>query len=239
MPSCRKHTLHEVQNRWRRVFTTVRLVFMRNKQSRTRVVLLSVLFLTTYALHLCVDEAIAQDSQTHQDQTVADAARRIREKKKDLTKQSRVITNEDLDVKHFKAGQEGLNLETSGTKASEASAMAAAPTGQAAVSANKESQPIEAAAKYAEIAKLKQQIAEAEEDLNLRQRELMLDQDTVYSNPNYTDSKAGKAKLDAEQERINRVRQEIKGLQANLAVLQERQASRKQAVRPEGAPQRQ
>jgi hypothetical protein len=196
------------------------------------------MFLTTCALPPCVDEAIAQDSQTHQDQIVADAARRSREKKKDLTKQSRIITNEDLDVKHLKAGQEGRNLETPATEAPDTGAIAAV-TGRAAASANKESQSIETAAEYAGIAELKQQIAEAEEDLNLRQRELMLDQGTVYSNPNHTDSKAGKAKLDAEQERINRVQQEIKGLQANLAVLQERQASRKQAVRPESAAQRQ
>ena len=185
-------------------------------------------------------EALTQDPQTHQDQSVADAAQRSREKKKDLTKQSRVITNEDLDVKHLKAGQEGLDLETPATEARDASAVAAAEaTGQAAASANKESQPTEVAAEYAEIAKLRQQIAEAEEDLNLWQRKLMLDQDIVYSNPNYTDSKAGKAKLDAEQERINHGQQQIKGLQANLALLQGRQASRKQAVRPDGASQRQ
>lgn len=213
---------------------------MRNKQSRTRVALLSVMFLTTCALLSCADEAMAQDLQTHQNQTVADAARRSREKKKDLTKQPRVVTNEDLDVKHFKADQEGLNLEAPATEAPDASAIAGAEaTDQAAASAKKESQSIETAAEYAEIAKVKKQIAEAEEDLNLRQRELMLDQDTVYSNPNYTDSKAGKAKLDAEQEQINHGRQEIKGLQADLAVLQKRQASKKHAVRSDGAPQRQ
>jgi hypothetical protein len=198
------------------------------------------MFLTTCALLSCADEAMAQDLQTHQNQTVADAARRSREKKKDLTKQPRVVTNEDLDVKHFKADQEGLNLEAPATEAADASAIAGAEaTDQAAASAKKESQSIETAAEYAEIAKVKKQIAEAEEDLNLRQRELMLDQDTVYSNPNYTDSKAGKAKLDAEQEQINHGRQEIKGLQADLAVLQKRQASKKHAVRSDGAPQRQ
>jgi hypothetical protein len=198
------------------------------------------MFLTTCALLSCADEAMAQDLQTHQNQTVADAARRSREKKKDLTKQPRVVTNEDLDVKHFKADQEGLNLEAPATEAPDASAIAGAEaTDQAAASAKKESQSIETAAEYAEIAKVKKQIAEAEEDLNLRQRELMLDQDTVYSNPNYTDSKAGKAKLDAEQEQINHGRQEIKGLQADLAVLQKRQASKKHAVRSDGAPQRQ
>jgi hypothetical protein len=213
---------------------------MRNKQSRIRVALLSIMFLTTCALFSCADEAMAQDSQTHQDQTVADAARRSREKKKNLTKQSRVITNEDLEVKHLRAGQEGLSLETRAREVPDASAITAAGAiGQATASGNKESQPTETAVEYAEIAKLKKQIAEAEEDLNLRQRELMLDQDTVYSNPNYTDSKAGKAKLDAEQERINHGRKEIKGLQADLAVLQKRQASRKQAVRPAGAAQRQ
>lgn len=54
-----------------------------------------------------------------------------------------------------------------------------------------------------EIADLKAQIARAEMDLDIQTQEFALDEDMVYSNPNYTDLRVGKAKLDAEQRRIN------------------------------------
>jgi len=54
-----------------------------------------------------------------------------------------------------------------------------------------------------EIDVVKARIAGEKIDLDLQRRALALDEDTVYSNPNYTDSHAGKAKLEAEQQRIN------------------------------------
>jgi hypothetical protein len=147
-----------------------------------------------------------------------------------------------LDVEHFKPRQEGLNLGAQArlkTEASSAGGIAAAEAAdQAATSANKASRAKgkdseEEAAEDAEIAKLREQITEAEEHLKWQQRELALDQDTVYSNPNYTDFKTGKAKLDSELQRITERQQEIEGLKANLAVLQER---RRQAPSPEYAP---
>jgi chromosome segregation ATPase len=151
-----------------------------------------------------------------------------------------VISNDDLDMKYFKPGEEGLKLSALAGLKTEA------PSASGVAAASSESLPVardsllaevarlkEQVAEDAEIAKLKEQIAEAEEHLKWQQRELALDQDTVYSNPNYTDSKTGKARLDSEQQRINERQQEIEGLKAHLAVLQER---RKQAVTAEIAP---
>jgi hypothetical protein len=218
---------------------------MRNGLQHTWSMLLSVVLFTACAATPCVAEAQPQDSQTQQDQSVADAARRSREQKKNARKQSRVISNEDLDTEYFKPGQEGLylgapaklkteTLSASGTVTAEAA-------DQAATSANKEPRPKdvdseEAVAEDAEIAKLKKEIAEAEEDLKWQQRELALNQDTVYSNPNYTDFQTGKAKLDSEQQQINERQQEIEGLKARLAELEERQGRRKQAAPSENAP---
>jgi hypothetical protein len=212
---------------------------MRNSLSPTSVVLLSVVLLSVYVVLPCAAEP--QDSQKQQGQSVADAARRSREQKKNAARQARVIRNEDWGTEYFKAGQEGLNFgapASQKSKALSASTVAAAEAAeQAETSANKGSRPKgkdaeEAAAEDAKIAKLREQIAEAEEHLKWQQRELALDQDTVYSNPNYTDSRTGKAKLDSEQQRINERRQEIEGLKANLAVLQERQ---KQGAPPESS----
>jgi hypothetical protein len=213
---------------------------MRNSLPQTRLMLLSIVVLAVGAALPCAGKP--QDSQTQQSQSVADAARRSREQKQNAARQARVISNEDLDLEYFKPGQEGLNLGAPAklnTEASSASGIAAAEAAnQAATSANKESRAKskdseEAAAEDAEIAKLKEQIAEEEEHLKWQQRELALDQDTIYSNPNYTDFKSGKAKLDSELQRITERQQEIEGLKANLAVLQER---RRQAPSPESAP---
>ena len=198
---------------------------MRSRLSRTWLMLISVVLLTACLVLPCAAGAQPQDSQMQQDQSIADASRRSREQKKIAKRQSRVITNDDMDMEYFKPGQEGLKLNTEAPSAGAVAITEAAD--QAATSANKESRPKgknseETAAEDVEIAKLKKLIAEAEEDLNLQQRELALDEDTVYSNPNYTDSKTGKAKLDSERQRINEKQQEIEGLKAHLAALQER-----------------
>jgi hypothetical protein len=203
-----------------------------------------VLYTACVALS-CVAEAQPQDPQTQQEQSVADAARRSREQKKNARKQSRVISNEDLDTEYFKPGQEGLYLGVPTRSKTEAlsanGAITTEAADQAAPSASKEPRPKdvdsdEADAEDAEIAKLKKEIVEAEENLKWQQRELVLDQDTVYSNPNYTDFKTGKAKLDSEQQRINERKYEIEGLKRHLAELEERQGRRKQAAPSEYAP---
>lgn len=215
---------------------------MRNRLSHPLLMILSALFLMACLALPGETKAHPQDSQTQPSQSVADAARRSREQKKNAAKQSRVIGNEDLDSEYFKPGQEGLNLSTpagsqEGAHGS-AGASAVVPGNDAANAANKDPQvkdkdSEEAAAEDAEIARMKDQIAEAEKQLKWQQRELALDQDTVYSNPNYTDSHSGKAKLDAEQQQIKEKQQEIEGLKTQLSTLQERRA---QTAPAKGAP---
>jgi hypothetical protein len=215
---------------------------MRNGASRTWLVFSSVVPLTLCLLLSCTAEAYAQDAQTQQGQSVADAARQSREQKKNAAKQARVISNEDLDLEYFKRGQEGFNFgPPSKTTTEEPSVNAVAATevtNPAAIPADKEAQPEdksaqEAAAEDAKITKLKEKIKETEEKLKWQQREFALDQDTFYSNPNYTDLQTGKAKLDSEQQAINDRQQEIEGLKASLAELDER---RKQIAPPPSTP---
>jgi hypothetical protein len=209
---------------------------MLRKQSRMQAAVFSIMFLTACASLPGVTEALPQDSQIQGDKSVADAARLNRETKKNLARQSRVISNEDLDLEYFKPGQEGLNLGSPPSETPNASSEAAAAAGdQIPALTENESRPEvtdsdATAAEDAEIAKVKKQIADAEQDLDLQQRELALDQDMVYSNPNYTDSKTGKGKLDAEQKRILERQVEIERLKSQLAALQGLQKSRKQAL---------
>ena len=170
-----------------------------------------------------------QDSGQTQSQSdsVADAARKARDKKKAASKSPKVITDDDLDKSNFKPGQEGLNvggppkLET-------------APPSEGAVAqavATDEATEKEAAKKAAEedakIARLKLQVTQAEKDLDLAQRELALDQDAYLSKPDHANDTAGKAKLDDERQQISDKQQEIEKLKTQLAALEELKSQRK------------
>src|SRR6266403_179823 len=71
---------------------------------------LSVMLVTACTVLPFTVIAQTLDSQIPQNQSVADVARRSREQKKNVPRQSRVITNDDLDREHFKPGQDGFNV---------------------------------------------------------------------------------------------------------------------------------
>ena len=157
-------------------------------------------------------------SQPQDSQSVAEAARRARDKKKDSAKPAKVITDDTLDVKKGDVQ----------SAVAEEPKIAGAP-GAANQSANGTANPAASDAKTqaAQDDKLKKEIAAAKErlkdalgDLDLLQRENRLDQDTYYSQPNFAGDTAGKQKLDDEQQKMSDKRQEIDRLKAKLADLQ-------------------
>lgn len=173
-------------------------------------------------------EASSQQSAS-QESSVADAARRSRDKKKNpsaSSKSSRVITDDDLDRVHFQPGPDVLNVgassqpETAPPSAA-ATAAAEAAAEQAAKQA-KQQDAKEAKEQDAELAKLKVQVAEAEKDLDLTRRQLTLDQDTHFANPEYARDLAGKAKLDGEKQQIDDKQQGLDKLKTRLAALESR-----------------
>jgi flagellar motility protein MotE (MotC chaperone) len=85
-----------------------------------------------------------------------------------------------------------------------------------------------------EIARQKDLIADAEKDADLARRDLALQQDTFYSNPDYVHDIAGKAKLAVLQQQINDKQQEIDRLKTRLAALEELQ-KKKRARKPAAA----
>jgi hypothetical protein len=200
---------------------------MRNRLSTICVILPACVFLPVSSAFPSAAKAHPQGSQAQQEQSVADAARRSREQKKSAAKQAKVINNEDLDLEYYKPGQEGYNFGARSGSSTAAPSTVAADADQAAASTNKDSEPNskeseEAAAQDEEIKKLKEQIANAEDQLKWRQRDFALNQDTVYSNPNYTDLQTGKAKLESQQQVINEMQADIDVLKARLTALQER-----------------
>lgn len=165
------------------------------------------------AVFLPVGFAQSQDSQS-----VADAARKAREKKKDTTKPTKVITDETLDVKKGDV-QSAVAEEPKIAGAPDAKAQ---PTvgGPNAAPANAVAKDEKKERLKKELTDLKEQIKQSLMDLDLLQRENRLDQDAYYSQPNYGSDTAGKQKLDDEKQQISDKQQEVTRLKAKLADLQ-------------------
>jgi hypothetical protein len=152
--------------------------------------------------------------------SIADAARRSREQAKNATKPSKVVTDDDLDKGNIKPGAQGLTVDAPAQLETQ-------PVAPGAVAAAEDSstKPVDPAATPApsddpEIAHVKESIALAEKDADFMRRELALQQDTFFSNPDHEHDTAGQAKLDAAQQEIATKQQDIDRLKARLATLQ-------------------
>jgi len=164
----------------------------------------------------------AQPAADTQSQNIAEAARRSREQAKSATKPSKVITDDDLDKKGVKPGQQGLTadaparLETQPPTTDQVAAAATTPT-----TASTDPATAPAATDDPEVVMLKEQLADAEKDADLGKRELTLQQDSYLSNPDHEHDTAGKAKVDALQQQISDKQQDIDRLKTRLAAMQE------------------
>jgi hypothetical protein len=175
--------------------------------------------------------ALAQ-SQDPPAPSVADAARRAREQKKAAAKQpAPVITDDTLkpaapsaqaanapspNAAPAPSPAPGPQPDADSSKAPDISAPA--PAGQPAAAA-KAGDTDQKATDSAELAALKQQLAEAQKGVELLQRELALQQDTYFSNPDHSHDVAQKAKLDAMLQQITDERQAVDVLKSQLAAL--------------------
>jgi len=146
-------------------------------------------------------------AQSESSQSVAEAARRAREQTKAAAKPAKVITEDEVKP-----------ASSAATAAAAQPPAAAQPT---ATGAQAPKNPADAEKAAKERAALKEQIKQAESDVDLLQRELRLDQDSFYSNPNYASDNAGKEKLDALKQQISDKQQDLDRLKAQLAALPE------------------
>ena len=170
----------------------------------------------------------AQSQSSSQGDSVAEAARRSREKKKTATsKPVKVIDDDDLAKRNYPAGNAGLNVGAppqEETAPPSAAAVAAAEADDKVATADAKKK---AADEDAQIADLKAQLAEAEKDLDISQREFALDQDAYLSKTDYANDTVGKAKLDAEKAQIASQQQDVEQLKTKLAALEELKKQRK------------
>ena len=168
-------------------------------------------------------------SQDTQSESVADAARRAREKKKAAEKQpAPVITDDTLKPSAPASPEANVPTPATSPEAAPAPASGAQPTADPSGAANAEAAPGAPASEAdqktqasGELASLKQQVADAQKGLELLQRDLSLQQDTYISNPDHSHDTAGKAKLDAMQQQVTEKQQEVDALKTRLAALQE------------------
>jgi hypothetical protein len=164
--------------------------------------------------------AFAQSQDT---QSVAEAARRSRGQKKNSAKPVKVITEETLDVKKGDVqSATAEQLRIPGTPETQAQPAAGAANATAPGSKNP-SEDDKGRAALKERVALKEKIKDAQSDLELLQREYQLDQDSIYSSPDYTKNTSGKEKLAALKQRISDKQQELDQLKARLAVMPEPQ----------------
>jgi Tfp pilus assembly protein PilO len=188
-----------------------------------------------------VPVALPAQSQDSQSQSVAEAARRAKEKKKTSTKPAQVITEDNLkpatpDMQPTSASAPVQTPDASGKPAAQpAPGDAKAPAGGPASAASKDSD--QKAKSLAELARLKQQLADGQKDLDILQRELVLEQDNVYSKTNYQADTAGKAKLDDIKQQISDKQQTVEDLKTRVAALQESLGNSVPAEAPAAPPQ--
>ncbi len=159
-------------------------------------------------------------AQSQDSQSVAEAARKARAQKKNTEKAPKVITDETLDVK--KGDVQSATAEQPrmpGSPEAPAQPAAAAAPGTPASPAAKDQKESK------EVADLKVKIKRAQDDLDLLQREQSLENDRYYSQTDYAQDTAGKAKLDDLKQQATDKQQELDRLKARLAELQPAQSS--------------
>jgi hypothetical protein len=161
--------------------------------------------------------------------SVAEAARKAREQKKTAPKQSHVITDDTLTFPPASADTgasppPGTVINTTPVMPStetppspkDASAEPAKP---AESSAPAPADAKKAEEQAAEIAKAKEMLAQLQSELDLLKRQLALNSETYYSNPDYARDTNGKAKLDDLQKAIGDKQISVQELKQQLEEL--------------------
>jgi hypothetical protein len=182
----------------------------------------------------CPVAAVQAQSQTDQNISVVEAARKARETKKEAPKTGKVWTNDNLN-------RPRANPQTS--QPSPASAAAEKPpqppAGQTtaspeeSVSAGSTENQEDAADLAAELSDAKRQLTDAEKDLDLAKREFDLDREQYYSNPDFRADTKGKAALDSLQQQTAAKQKQVQDLKDKVASLEAKVKTTPEGQQPE------
>jgi hypothetical protein len=162
--------------------------------------------------------ALAQ-SQDDSSPSVAEAARRARERKKTAAKPVRTLTNDDLPAAPV-SGANAAEAQVNPAKAEENAAATSDANQAQTAPVNDEKTGEKNAENAAALERAKKELAQAEHELDVTQRKAALDSDAYYSKPDFANDKDGKANLDAEAQQISEKKQAVETLKARVAELQ-------------------
>jgi len=137
----------------------------------------------------------------------------------ELSYQPEVISNRDLDLEYFKPGGSGLYVGAPPRLEVEPPPPARVAEAQLEERIDSLQKALRIACEPPEAARVQSELDQAEQELDLLQREFDLDLDTYYSNADYAEDREGAAWLNYEQQQIDYLQSEIDRLQQNLAVL--------------------
>ena len=168
-------------------------------------------------------ETARAQSPSDSEPSVAEAARRAREKKKENAKPVRTLTNDDLPAAPAADAANGALSPPPAVNGEDAVKPAALNEGgekKPSAAVNDEQAKLLKANNAAALERAKKQLATALSELDVMQRKLALDSDSYYSKTDYASDKEGKANLDAEAQAIDTKKQDIEDLKARVAELQ-------------------
>ena len=163
-------------------------------------------------------------SQSDSTQSVAEAARRAREQKKEKPKPARTFTNDDIPpTSPGIAGKEPAEANGAIKPSPEESAAVGKKDTEekAPAPANDEQAKQKKAENAAALERAKKLLAQSESELDVAQRKALLDNESYYSKPDFANDKDGKANLDAEAQQIDDKKKAVEELKARVAELQQ------------------
>jgi DNA repair exonuclease SbcCD ATPase subunit len=190
---------------------------------------LAILLVSPLAIPSLAPAQSQDSSQSGRQDSLAAAARRAREEKKDQPKAAKVWDNDNIPSNPGAVSVVGDSTQgTGGTTGQGTSDQQTGDQQQGnqqqdqAQAANSNAQPVDKdkAAKAAELDADKQQLESLKTDLDILQRKLVLDQQMYYGKPDYSSDKAGAAALKAEQDQIDAKQQLVADLQKKMDDLQ-------------------
>ena len=165
-------------------------------------------------------------SASAQEPSLADSARKLREQKKEAPKAKRVFSNDDIPAQSRGVSTVGSAAPSDSSAAASGTAAAtgapddttAKPDDKAKLSADDEAKWRK---KFSEV---RAKIASAEKEIDVMQRELNLNQQQYYSDPNVAvreqysrnDINQGKKKIDDKKAELDALKQQLTELQDDL-----------------------
>jgi hypothetical protein len=181
-----------------------------------------VTLLTAGLLLGLAQAAPAQPAQKPKEETLAEAARRLRAQKKPAADSGKVLTNDNLSAATFilreappeATGESGQPAEV-GETSPDAAALAQAPA-----TATTPQQDTERTAAQQRLDDAQARVTQLKGDLTLLERDFDLARQQFYSNPAYANDSAGQRRLDDQQRQIDTRKLELAEAEAKLAVAQ-------------------